>query len=429
MIIALAQVVSQPADGRTLAIGVSKYKKGDFRGAEIALVKALKNERKRSTQVRILKFLAISRYMQGKKDLARKNLKKALQIYPNLRVRKKELLDESMYDMYKELKAEVLAAQRPAKVLVKANTNRGFVYRRGKRVGVLGKPFRSKAGVLDIEIRAKGFERKSLRLNVYPKEENVYVVRLSKIDKNSKPKQPVLIIPEEKDLAVEESTRNFSSSPRPGIAPASSQSVLAPAPQAQGYSSQVAVPVPAPQDQIERAQPSGRRQVSSSSRHSKKINILTFFPFGVGQFQNGDNLLGAALGGGQIATLVAYALSVQEADDLYAEASETINRANQEGSLDPDLVREYRDNAQTLIKAEEDKQVVLLTGFGVLWVGGITQAILAASYSSSSSSVSNHSPSSPFALTNQIARETPLQWTILPGKKGFDLALHYRIRF
>ena len=149
-------------------------------------------------------------------------------------------------------------------------------------------------------------------------------------------------------------------------------------------------------------------------------------PFGIGQFQNGDSLLGAVVGGGQVATLIGYAISYQEADDAFLEARETIQRANAEGTANPESIAAYRQSSQEYIESEEEKQTMLLAGFGLLWAAGVTHAILT---QPTSSHLSEKAKKTKLRQSQINKPQHFVDLGLIPTKQDLQLSLSYKLSF
>lgn len=120
----LGGFVSVPSAAQSFSAGYAKYQKGDFFGAESVLKGALGKATAPAEKAKILKFIGISQFMQGKKSEATASFKEALGLAKDLVVKPSEVLDDAVVAEFNKTKASMAppppAPAVPAKTAPKA---------------------------------------------------------------------------------------------------------------------------------------------------------------------------------------------------------------------------------------------------------------------------------------------------------------------
>lgn len=121
---------------------------------------------------------------------------------------------------------------------------------------------------------------------------------------------------------------------------------------------------------------SGRMR-SSVEAPAEKNYFLDILPFGVGQYHNGQYLLGAALTAGQIGSLFFYQNRNSQAESQIAETNQVLSDAQKPDSgITAEKQAQYAEESDVRVKALQQQATYGLVGFGVLWAGGAIQALL-----------------------------------------------------
>ncbi|SMF62162.1 tetratricopeptide repeat protein [Pseudobacteriovorax antillogorgiicola] len=123
---------------------------------------------------------------------------------------------------------------------------------------------------------------------------------------------------------------------------------------------------------------SARRSRRSMSRQEPASSggIMTFLPFGLGQFSQGKTLLGAGLAAGQALGILLFFERNSAADAADAEALQVIDEQEASSSFSDEEFNAYLDaNEQFVIAAREEAQTGLFLFLGLYGVG-VAEAVL-----------------------------------------------------
>jgi hypothetical protein len=116
---------------------------------------------------------------------------------------------------------------------------------------------------------------------------------------------------------------------------------------------------------------------SEKSRKSDKSMLVAVLPFGIGQFQNKSQLLGAAFGVAEVGALLYAYKNDQDAKRIRADMHAYVEqaRAARGGQLSNDD-RAIIAGHQAFIERANRRAQLSLLGFGVLWAASAIEAVL-----------------------------------------------------
>ena len=121
-------------------------------------------------------------------------------------------------------------------------------------------------------------------------------------------------------------------------------------------------------------------RVSSTKRSAaRKSNpLIKFLPFGAGQYQNGNYLLGGAFTAAQGGALILYFMNSSSATTAAADASKAIAARDTPGATQEDVdYYEQQAAAQSAYaKSSDDNATLCLLGFGAAWAASSIEAAI-----------------------------------------------------
>lgn len=215
------------AEASTYAAGYSKYQKGDFKGAEVALRQSLRKKMNRATMGKTYKLLGICQYMLGNKNGATVSFRRAIQLVPATRVSPSEVLDETVVGFFNGVKSKFgKAAQakqatkvkstKPAPAPAQPSSSSGSKPQKktflkvlsnapnasiaidGILAGQANSLINTDPGKVTIEVTAPGYRPKTVSVNVTANQENTVTVTLLKPQPKPKPKPKPKVKPQPK---------------------------------------------------------------------------------------------------------------------------------------------------------------------------------------------------------------------------------------
>lgn len=113
----VSMFLSASAAAQSYNAGLAKYERGDFKGAERALLMAVTKETTKDVKSNTLKLLGICQYMLGNKSGAARSFKDALTMDSNQSIDPADVLDPAVVEYFNRIKKDVLkqeAANKPA---------------------------------------------------------------------------------------------------------------------------------------------------------------------------------------------------------------------------------------------------------------------------------------------------------------------------
>lgn len=335
LLISVAVFVPLDLRAKDYKTAYSLYVSGDYSGAEHAFRQAFVASKDNSQRGQILKLLGVSQYMQGKRLEAEASFKKAKSFDPGLEIRSSEVLDETVIDFFRQVKApsqaprpklakpspklpptagspaspKLTPAPVPAVRQVEAQTYLQVSTNvAAYKLKVDGKLVKRPRGLLQvspghhiIEVSAKGYVSRVLRVMLKKGQINEAQVKLS-----------------EKKLSGRGGRKSGKKVSKRKIRSKSSSS------KARDTKSSKSI----------------KQQTSVGNRASTLFYLL---PFGSGQFVNDDWALGILLGGTQVLSFGYYLLKYQEEVALANDTNQVIDeRTAYESTLtDSDEVDAY----------------------------------------------------------------------------------------
>ncbi|MFW7377588.1 MAG: hypothetical protein ACOH5I_02115 [Oligoflexus sp.] len=370
-----------PVYAQTYTKGYAHYTRGDFKGAISAFRQSLARKRptNRDERAQLFKYMGISYYMLGEKRNAARSFAAGLRLNQSLSIEAKEVLDENVIPFFKKVEKRVkattesqLAAENEnadpplpgiiSTILIQSNADQAEVVKDGKIIGRVNRAFDAKPGVIEVEVRAKGYESRLVRLSIKPKQSHNFEVKLKPEavtgrrrpdNETAENRNRRVILPPEKEF---EPIRPIEEQP--------------PTADKRATPTEIPLPVSGPVAEKPRSNP------ASPQASSQQFSFLSLFPFGIGQFHNGYYFLGTVFAMSEVGLLGLYYQSFLQEDFTRNEATEFIERESREGTVPFEVLEQFRLESNQAIQKEQQKQQLYLAGFGVLWVSGIVHAIL-----------------------------------------------------
>lgn len=307
---------------------------------------------------------------------------------------------------------------------IRSNAPRASILIDGIIAGSTNENIEVSKGVITLTLKSKGYKSKSFRVRVHGNKQNAFTLNLSKI----KPKRTVIAKKprrrvkraksKSKDLFQEEEPvyREARTTPsrlrrqevyrdptlpppqpsyaapaptyqQPYVAPAPAPAypvyqqpyvAPAPAPTYPAYSQPYAVPEPAPPPPAPdyySAPKKKRRSKRSSSRGEKRGNtLIALAPFGLGQYQNNDTLLGLFFTASELGAIYYYYSKNQDADKQEKTAKEVL--ASGENNYTEEQEQEYISNVNKYVSTLRKDADKGLYAFVALWAGGAIEAYI-----------------------------------------------------
>ncbi len=214
---------SEAVYASTYPIAYSKYEKGDFKGAELALKQSLKKKMSKADLAKTYKLLGICAFMLGNKPTATDNFKRALKLSPSINILQNEVLDDSVIAFFSGIKgggkkappkaAKVATKTVPPKPVTTAkkspplkitylkvlsNVSTASVAIDGILAGQVNTLINTDPGKIEIEVSGQGYITKKVAVNISANQENTITVNLVKPQPKPKPKPKVKPTPKQK---------------------------------------------------------------------------------------------------------------------------------------------------------------------------------------------------------------------------------------
>ncbi len=423
------------AIANTVGTVEKSYLRSDYKECVSQAQIAVKNKPSIPDAARIMKFMGICHFMLKNKTSAASAFRSALKLNNELKLTTDEVLDLKAIDFFYEQKTFVLSQLSPnrvknssafadsaSKTTLIVNSNvKGKVSINGIYAGPTGKKIDADSGPLELTLYADGYRTKKLNVKVVKNRENLVSVQLTKWKPSSS-----LAAGSARGIANGNKPSKMTNKKRPPPVPSddlfSEEPSLKPAVSSQpdlikefqnetsanltNYQPQV-VFLPAPmtdplppsysESGVDDFDP---KKLDDRHLKQKKGSMLTsLLPFGAGQFQNNDDLIGLVFLGAESAALGYSIWKLVEYFQGREEAQEEINnigsKTRNQLSIDhPQYSDEqiesevsaaqkyyaYGPNGKSGMRAKIEKAHLNaqygLYAFGGLWAIGVIHAMM-----------------------------------------------------
>ena len=321
-----------PVFGQSYEKGVASYKRGQFKQSEEQLRLALDRTDRVKEKARILLLMGIIQYQKSRVSQAKKHFKEALSLHPKLLINRSLILDDTLIAYFRKLRRKfsktsvkptlVIKSKIPAKVSID-----------GILAGQVNEPIEIPAGHNKLSVRAPGYRAKKLMVHMGMEEQKTIRVSLERLPtkvrvkkkkrgplpsranglfadqepKFGKPKgksSPSLVDEFNQELRSPEptyhqrpnypmagtsviETRDFYLIPKHQVT-----KVTRPLPPSPSLEEPSGIATPPPRAYFAPAKPHSRRQLLARSASEYDPDWTAALPFGVGQFQKGEDLFG-----------------------------------------------------------------------------------------------------------------------------------------
>lgn len=120
------------------------------------------------------------------------------------------------------------------------------------------------------------------------------------------------------------------------------------------------------------------RKRKRSKKQKPGSLALAIMPFGVGQFQNGDMLLGTLFAGAQAGSIAYYFIANSEADATVDQTNQELaDRSNQANTAEEQKqLRQFEEDRKSYVDSKRQEGNLALVAFGALWAAGAVEAVL-----------------------------------------------------
>jgi tetratricopeptide (TPR) repeat protein len=427
LVLAFFTLPTRPVLCKTSAYkqGLQNYTKGEFDKAIQNLQKALNSKPSKTEKTIIYKYIGLSLFTLGRRTEAERNFEQCLAHDSKCSIDRNEALDESVLPFFQDIrrrqaeKESSAKAKAKTKILVKTSAKDAEVLLDGILLGPANSSLDAESGTVEIILQAKGYQARRVKIAINKLVENVYVIELDKIAPKPEVKPVPKVDPKEKarlaklaaqaktseeeafkksasekDKARKIEARNLRESSKEKAPPVlpnedflDGNSDKAKDNKKDRHSKHANSDLEKPRkkrdDGLELAEERGpppatdqdsfrevTKDATATADESPKTegvreptNIFHFLPLGIGQFHNGDFLLGTAFLGAQLYSAGVIALAYQDIEQ--AEANQ--QTAVQQAQIDPN-VTQADINAFTLAKNNfvNEKQQRIDIALGIL---------------------------------------------------------------
>ena len=149
------------------------FVKKKYRHAEVLFMRAYKKETDKRKKAQILRFMAATRYYQGKHKLAKTTFKIAKRYSPSVKMVAR---DKKLVEFFREEKQKT-------SFVVSSNATSATILLDGILAGNVGGNIDASAGIKKLIVSAPGYTSRSVRIKIKPNKINRYTVNLKKIQK------------------------------------------------------------------------------------------------------------------------------------------------------------------------------------------------------------------------------------------------------
>jgi tetratricopeptide (TPR) repeat protein len=410
----LILILPLSASGKTPAYkqGLQHYAKGEFDKAIQSLQTALKKKPNKSEKVKIYKYIGLSLYTLGRQAEAGKNFEQCLATDPTCSIEAKEALDESVLPFFQNLKRGINERKNVPKpktrILVKTPIKDAELLMDGILLGPANTALDASPGTREITLQAKGYKPRRVKIAVNKNVENVYEITLDKLP----PKVDTKALEREKEKERErerekarqqkiarekakekerERERARKLEARKEKKEKEKDKVPPVLPNEDESARKLADPGPEPKKESlempEEKGPQATTAETSSSSPSEAaelerepVSIAHFLPLGVGQFYNGDYLLGTLFLATQLyagGVIVQANQDIQQAEDNEQAA---IRRAQVDPTVTPDDLLAFSQAKQAFVKDKQERLNLALGAAAGTYVFGVVHALIMRPY-------------------------------------------------
>lgn len=189
----------QPVNAQSLSQGIKEYQRNDFIKAERTFTSLTKKRLPSPKKAQSFKYLGICQYLLGKKGLAKTSFENAVRLSPKTTISSNEVLDPSVVTFFDAVKkgANANTANKNRRIIrrdqpqvgekakltvvkIDANTS-AQLFKDGILIGETGRFLEVDPGVSIFDATAKGYKKKSFKLNVVANQQNTVTISLEKI--------------------------------------------------------------------------------------------------------------------------------------------------------------------------------------------------------------------------------------------------------
>jgi hypothetical protein len=412
--------------GQSYDAGFTKYQRGDFKGAERSLLQALSKDMPASSKASSYKILGICQYNLGNKNGAIKSFKAGLALDNGLSIAASEVIDASVVDFFKKTKQEYMLANPPPApvapvaavptptipvaskvpvagpdissgspvetpasnknagkkaggtfVVVESTNPEANVMIDGIRAGSVNSQIEVEPGPIAVEIIAVGMEPKIETIEAIKDQINTIAVELTKPQKQkkmAKKKQKKRKKRSAEDDMFAKGSKKSGYNPAEEFESDTGLSPYAPAPVTYQPQPPAVAPGYGPQVAVNPGAPYGSNyQVYAPAHGNYFVAVL---PFGAGQFQNRNVLMGIGFFGAEVGSLYYYyskSKSAKNSENTLKTLKEE-KAANGEELTEDDQI--FVQESEAYINNLKKNSSYGLYGFGALWVIGAIEAIV-----------------------------------------------------
>ncbi|HET9236394.1 MAG TPA: tetratricopeptide repeat protein [Oligoflexus sp.] len=393
--------------------GLQHYAKGEFDKAVQSLQNALKKKPSKAEKVKIYKYIGLSLYTLGRQAEAEKNFEQCLATDSACSIEAKEALDESVLPFFQNIKRGVNerknAPKPKTRILVKTPIKDAEILMDGILLGPANASLDANPGTREITLQAKGYRPRRVKIAVNKNVENVYEISLDKLPpkvdakalerekekererERDKAKQQKIAREKakEKERDRERAARKLEARKEKEKKEKEKEKVPPVLPNEDESAKKLADPGPEPKkESLEMPEEKGPPVTAAASSPAdvpaelerEPVSIAHFLPLGVGQFYNGDYLLGTLFLTTQLyagAVIVQANQDIQQAEDNEQAA---IRRAQVDPTVTPDDLLAFSQAKQAFVKDKQERLNLALGAAAGTYVFGVVHALIMRPY-------------------------------------------------
>lgn len=410
------------AKSAALKSGLTHYMRGEFSKAVPVLQKALKGTLSRSDKAKALKFLGLSLFTLGKLAEAEQSFIRCLDVDEACSIKKDEALDEAVLPFFKKVKdgenpgtapspeaslPAAVASPTPAapsgstspggeggtRVIIQSNAPGASVLIDGILAGNAGAPVSVGEGTVEVEVVAKGFKSRQLKLAVSKGMLNTFQIDLAPEGTRDKEKER-----DKRELRDKERKSTASKKGRRGKEDSLDEAEVD-LKDDFGMGSDEPVSL-------------GRREPVETK--PIPISFFHILPLGAGQFYNGDKLLGLGIAGVQAFTVYTIFTAEQNITTARNNLDGAIVRARTDSTFTQAALKDFTDETNSYIQNEQDTQTTYIFALAGAYAFGVVHAIL-------------KRPDAPQKNSSIEPAAKPFQWSLVrPSAKSYELVLDWK---
>ncbi len=412
-------LLAKPAYIKT---GINHYMRGEFSPAVVAFQRALKGKLGKTDKVKALKFLGLSFFTMGKLPEAEQSFVRCIDLDDNCTIYKEEALDESVVVFFKRIReggspssippspetpsppeptspapvppplAVSASGTRDGATLFVINSNAAgaSILLDGILAGPTGTPMASSEGTVEVEVIAKGYKPRRIKLSVSKGMLNTFQIDL--LPDSAKDKARA-----DKDKDREKERR----SPGARKGRKNKDDIL--------DEPELLVKDDAESDDlfsaIKKEQPEAKPM---------PIKFYHLLPLGGGQIYNGDYLLGVAVAAAQAYSAYSIYETMQNIDTATANLNAVNARAKTDPSFSSSQLSQFKTATTVYLENEEQTQTTFIFALAGSYVFGVAQAII-------------YRPDVPVKSSEHSSDEPGFKWSLeRPTPKKLQLVLNWK---